>query len=132
MDYGPLVSEEIAAGEDLIREVDKILPIATAFWLRASDEGQRFLYLASDELTDENAREMAAKKFRLVNGLRSPDLDPFRVRLIRSNDPRARAALELVERFPSLMPTRLGGSLFGGSMIDDLYLYATPRHQAAS
>ena len=62
----------------------------------------------------------------MVSMMRSPYLDPFRVKLIKGNDPLALAAVDMNQRFPGSMPTRLGGASFGGLSVDDVYLYPSP------
>jgi hypothetical protein len=123
MDQGPLVIEEIDAGADLAREFDRYKPVKAAFWLKASDEEQRYLYLASDGIDDTNFDVAYGEILRLVNQLQSPHLDPFRVKVISGRDPLARAATEINERFPARIPTRFGGRLFGGISVDDVYIY---------
>ena len=36
------------------REFDKYGPVKVAFWLKASDTEQRYLYIASDQIADTN------------------------------------------------------------------------------
>jgi hypothetical protein len=50
-------------------------------------------------------------------------LDPFQVKLIPTNDPLAKAALEIHHRFPGRMATRFGGKSFGGMGVDGVYIY---------
>ncbi len=52
MDYGPLVREEIEEGAKLAREFDHYAPLKAAFWLKASDDDHRYLYLTSDQIDD--------------------------------------------------------------------------------
>src|SRR5204863_8074212 len=54
MDQGPLVAEQIDAGARLAAEVQTFKPLDAAFWLRASEDGHWFLYLASHEIDDSN------------------------------------------------------------------------------
>ena len=119
MDYGPLVAEEIDAGAELVRQFDQYEPVAAAFWLKASDEEYRYLYIASEQ--PDGITAAYREVFRLAS--RSPVLDPFRVKLIGVANPLAQAALEIHARFPALLPTRLGGMSFGGQSADDVYVY---------
>ena len=54
MDHGPLVSEQIDAGARFLYEFQKHLPLQSAFWLKDSEQGGWYLYLASEQITDEN------------------------------------------------------------------------------
>ena len=40
MDQGQLVSEEIDAGAELVRRLDRYVPVKAAFWVKDSEEGQ--------------------------------------------------------------------------------------------
>jgi hypothetical protein len=126
MDQGPLVIEEIEAGAQLVREFDRYAPVKAAFWLKASDEDQRYLYLASDRIDDTNFDLAYGEVLRVAGEIQSPYLDPFRVMVISGDDPLALAAAELNNRFPGRLPTRFGGTRFGGLTVDDVYIYPSP------
>ncbi len=121
---GSLVREETDAGAELVREFDKDRPVAAAFWVKASDEEQRYLYIASERIDDTNVGLAYREVLRLTGELDSPYLDPFRVKVISATDPLARAAMEIHRRFPGSMPTCFGGRSFGGICVDDVYIYA--------
>jgi len=126
MDQGPLVVEEIDAGAELVREFDQYESVKAAFWLKASDEEQRYLYLASDRIDDTNFDVAYGEVLRLASKMRSPYLDPFRVKVIGGEDPLTLAALDINRRFPGRMATRFGGKSFGGLSVDDVYIYPSP------
>ena len=48
MDQGPLVIEQIDAGARFLAEFEKKIPVMAAFWLKASEEGSWYLYVASE------------------------------------------------------------------------------------
>ena len=54
MDQGPLVTEQIDAGSRLIKAFDRYAPVQAAFWVKEGEDGQWFLYLASDRIDDSN------------------------------------------------------------------------------
>ncbi|MBL8800174.1 MAG: hypothetical protein JNM56_40200 [Planctomycetia bacterium] len=126
MDQGPLVMEEIDAGAELVRAFDKYAPVEVAFWLKASDEEQRYLYIASDQIKDTNLGAAYGEVLRLAQRLSSPYLDPFRVKLISAANPLAQAATEIHRRFPGRLATRFGGRLWGRVSVDDVYIYPSP------
>lgn len=132
MDQGPLVIQEIDAGEELVRAFDKYEPVKAAFWVKASDEEHRYLYIASDGINDTNFDVAYGEVLRLASKMQSPYLDPFRVKLISAEDPLAKAAVALNERYPGPARTRFGGKSFGGISVDDVYIYPSPLPAAAS
>ena len=126
MDQGPLVNEEIDAGAELARQFDKYEPVKAVFWLKASDDPHRFLYIASERINDKNFDVAYGEVLRLVDIMRSPYLNPFRVKVIGAADPLAKAAVDINQRFPSRMANRFRGESFGGISVDDVYIYPTP------
>ncbi len=52
-----------------------------------------------------------------------PYFDPFRVKLIETSDPLAQAALEIHRRYPGHKPIRYQDLMFGGTSVEELYLY---------
>lgn len=126
MDQGQLVIDEIDAGAELAREFDKYEPVKVAFWLKASDEVHRYLYIASERIDDTNSDLAYGEVLRLANKIQSPYLDPFRVKVISAEDPLAKATVDIHKRFPGRMATRFGGESFGGISVDDVYIYPSP------
>ena len=123
MDQVPLVSEQIDAGTKFLGEFQKYLPIQAAFWLKETEEGDWSLYVASEQITDDNFDVVYGEVLRIAGQLRDPWFDPFQVKVIGANDPLAQAALDIQRRFPGRMPTRFHGNIFGGVSVDEVYVY---------
>jgi hypothetical protein len=123
MDQGQLVSEETDAGGELVRRLDKYVPVRAAFWVKDSEEGHWYLYIASDQINDTNLGSAYGQVLRLAGELASPYFDPFLVKLIPTSDPLAQAALDIHRRYPGRMSTRFGGTSFGGMGVDGVFLY---------
>ncbi|MGA2702755.1 MAG: hypothetical protein ABSH35_16890 [Isosphaeraceae bacterium] len=126
MDQGPLVIEQIDAGARFLAEFEKKIPVMAAFWLKASEEGSWYLYVASDEFNYNNLDVGYREVLRLAGELRDPNFDPFQVKLIKPGHPLAKAALDVLQRFPGRMATRLHRRNFGGVSVDEVYIYPTP------
>lgn len=123
MDQRSLVIEEIDAGEELVRRLDKITPVQAAFWIKDSEEGQWYLYIALDQIDDANLGVAYGEVLRLAGEMASPHLDPFQVKLIPASDPLAQTALSIHRRYPGNRPTRFGGNNFGGMSVEGVYIY---------
>ncbi|WP_309379257.1 hypothetical protein [Paludisphaera borealis] len=123
MDQKILVRDEIEAGANFIRTVNEAFPIQAAFWLYDTYEGQWFLYLASDRITDANTRKGYSHVLEAYNESPSLYLDPFQVKLISLKSPLAQEALTTYERYPSTTVKRINGWDFGGLTISGGYLY---------
>jgi hypothetical protein len=126
MDQEPLVIEQIEAGKRFIDEFDKYVPVGAAFWLKASEDSGWYLYIASDQITDENFDVAYGEVARLARKIADPNLDLFQVKLIGVRDPFVRAALDLYRRYPARIPTRIRGRQFGGMSVEEVYLYPPP------
>ena len=126
MDQGPLVKEQIDAGNKLLAEFERLVPVQAAFWLRTSEEDSWYLYITSDQFKDKNVDVAYGEVLRLAGEMRDPNFDPFRVKLIRSSHPLAKAALDILRRFPGRMATHFNGRNFAGVSVDGVYIYPTP------
>ena len=123
MDQEPLVVEETDAGAELVRRLDKSVPVKVAFWVKLSEEGQWYLYIASEQINELKLDDAYGEVLRLADEMASPYLDAFRVKLIPSSDPLAEAAMDVHRRYPGRMATRFGGKDFGGLGVDGVYIY---------
>jgi hypothetical protein len=124
MDSSPLVTEEIDAGAEFVHRFEAQMPVKVAFWLKAADDDYRYLCVAPEQF--DGTMPFYEQVVRVAAPLRSPWFDASRVRLIRPDRPLAKAASDIQQRFPALMPTRLSNTLLGDVFADDIYIYAPP------
>jgi hypothetical protein len=132
VDQGPLVKEEIEAGADLVREFDKYAPIKVAFWLKASDDPYRYLYLVSERIGHADVRDAYGEVVRIGHQMTSGDFNLFRTKIVTADDPLAQAAAAIQDRYPHQLGRRFGGTPFGDVFADDIYIYPTPLPAAVS
>jgi hypothetical protein len=125
MDQGPLVTDQIDAGAKFLGAFKKHTPVQNAFWLKDSDDGEWSLYVASDKITDDNFDVAYGEVVRIASELQDPFFDPFQVRLIGADDPLAKAASGIRQRYPG-RGVRLQGKVFGDFPACELYLYPSP------
>jgi len=126
MDQGPLVTEQIEAGARFLREFHKSYPVKAAFWLKDSEEGVWWLYVASDQITDDNFDVAYGEVGRVSDVLRDPWFDLMQVKVIGEDHPLAKAAAEALLAYPGRIPLRLRGVSFGGVFADEVYIYPSP------
>jgi hypothetical protein len=126
MDKSPLVTEQIDAGEWLVREFSKRIPVQAAFWLRERDSGDWYLYLGSDQINDSNFDHAYGEVLRVVAPQQSLWVDPFQVKVIALDAPVAKAALDVMRKYSGKAPTRYHGRHFGGLSVDEVYIYPLP------
>lgn len=126
MDKSPLVTEQIEAGEWLIREFNLRIPVQAAFWLRERDSDEWYFYLASDQINDSNFDHGYREVLRLVRPPKSLWIDPFQVKVIGIDDRLAKAALDVMTKYTGNTPMRYHGRQFGGLSVDEAYIYSLP------
>ena len=114
MDQGPLVIDQIDAGARFLGEFQKYVPLKTAFWLKESDGGEWSLYVASDQITDDNFDVAYGEVARIAGQIHDPYFDVFQVKVIGADDPLALAALDAKRGHPGPVVRRLHGKVFGG------------------
>jgi hypothetical protein len=126
MDQGPLVIEQIEAGAKLVDAFHRRTPLQAAFWLKESEDGQWFLHLASDQISDSNFDLAYGEVLRLLGP--GPDmwLDPFQVKVTGTDDSVAKAVLAIQQKYPDRLPTRLRNRSLGGVSVDEVYIYSIP------
>lgn len=126
MDQSPLVNDQIDAGARFLGEFRKYIPVKAAFWLKESDEGEWNLYVASDQITDDNFDVVYGEVLRIAGHLHDPRFDPFQVKLLGGDAPLAEAALDLNRRCPGPVATHVQGRMFGGLPLEEAYIYPSP------
>ena len=114
--------EQIEAGARFLGEFQKVVPIQSAFWVKEYDASDWFLYVASDQITDDNFDTWYGEVLRIAMPQRDPWFDPFCVKLIGADHPLAKKAAEMHQRFPG----RVGGSGSWPSPAERVYLYPSP------
>jgi hypothetical protein len=126
MAEGPLVTEEINAGARFLAAFQKYRPVLSAFWLKDGDEGVWYLYVASDQITDDNFDVAYGEVIRVANTLRDPEFDVFRVKVIGADHPVAQGVQELRRHYPGRTRFHPDGTRFGVVSVEDLYVYPSP------
>jgi hypothetical protein len=126
MDQGPLLADQIRAGEGLISSFQAYAPLLAAFWLKLADDGNWFLYLASDQFTSSNTRQTYAEVLRLVPPETDYWLDPFQVKVAGADHPIVRDIVEMRKHSLPGRPIRLDGTLVGGQFATGGYVYPLP------
>jgi hypothetical protein len=126
MDQGPLVTEQTDAGAWLIHEFNKYAPVQAAFWLKESEDGQWFLYLVSDRINDSNFDLAYGEVLRIVGKGPNLWLDPFQVKVTGVDDPVAKAVMDMQQKYPGSLATRIRNRQLGGLSVEEAYIYPLP------
>ena len=129
MDQAPLVIDELEAGVEFIRRLNAYQRVAAACWLRPDEDSDRYLHVAIDGLTDDKMDAAYADVGRVADEMTDHYIDRFRVKVNSTNDRIAKAVLDIYRRYRAPIPTRFKSSDFGGTAVDEVYVYPPLRAQ---
>ena len=124
MDQATLVGNQIEDASRLIEQLRQDnFDIAAAFWVKTADDGQWFLYIASDAVDKLGLSNAYRAVLRTIG--RMPDLwiDPLDVKLISPAKPMARDVVKIQKDYAKTIPTRYRGSQLGKVSIENAYIY---------
>ena len=88
--------------------------------------------MASDQITDDNFDTWYGEVVRIAMPQRDPWFDPFCVKLIGADDPLAKTAAAMHQRFPGPISTHFGGSGVWPPFVERVYLYPSPLPASAA
>jgi hypothetical protein len=129
MDQALLVEDIIDGGRKLIDALSQDgFPVTAAAWLRETDGGQWYLYLASP-VVDSIGRTAAYRQFQHSFRRVGPSLGfgPFEVRLIPTDDPVAQAVKMSQSQYSGPIDTWRGVNQFGGVPVESVFVYGARR-----
>ena len=124
MDRTELVVEQCDEGERLVEQLQTDeFNIEAAAWIKTSDDGQWFLYLAS-KMVDEKGLAAAYRVVQAaIRQMSRRYLDPFDVKLVSASHPLVSDVQKIYERFPARIQTQFGGAQLGGMSIVEALIY---------
>ncbi len=131
MDTSPLVTDEINAGAEFLKQLHNYQPVMAGCWLRETEDEERYLYAVLDGLTDNKTGNAYLEVLRVTQQMKDHYIDPFRVKVIGNDHPIAKALAEHYRRYPGPIPTRPSGRVFAGSGFVEVYIYPPLTGKAA-
>ena len=127
MDQAILVENQIDDGQTLIDLLVKGgFNVTAACWLRTSEEGQWFLYIASKDVDAGGRGAGYAAMHGAIKQMTDPWLSIFEVKFIGAEEPIARDLLDLQRERQGKLPARLRRSRLGNLAVEEVYLYPPP------
>lgn len=133
MDQNPLVNEYRDTGEAIARKcADAGIDVTAAFWVKPSEDGQWYLYLASRDVEDRGLGEAFRRVLAAIRQINPPpQIDTLgNLKLIGATNPITRDILSIQSRYPASLSTWYRGRQLGNMAIDEAYLYR-PRQVSA-
>jgi hypothetical protein len=127
MAQAALVEMQIKEGQTLIeRLTHEGVEVTAAAWVKESDSGDWYLYLATPLVSEDEGKREAYRRVNAVirkmeeEGFR---MDPFAKKVIGPHDPIARDMAAHCQARPGGPPTRFGGSRLGELEVEEAYIY---------
>jgi hypothetical protein len=124
MDTELLVENQIDDGWKLIAEIIRSgFDVTVAFWVRTSEEGLWFLYIASNSVDPERIGDAYRTVYACLSRIPGSKIQISEIKLISASNPIARDALSARNRYPGRLPTRYHGNRLGSIAIEEAYIY---------
>jgi hypothetical protein len=134
MDKTTLVEGQIDDGQKLIaRLAENGIAVTAASWMKESDGGRWYLYLATPLVSDDEGTRPAYRRINaVIRALPEPlGFSPFQIKAVGSAGAIAQAIEDFQRRHPVRYPLPYGGPSLGGVSIDAAYVYPAPVVTAA-
>ena len=124
MDTELLVENKIEDGDALIRQLIRDqFEVRVAFWVKRTEEGLWYLYIASSSVSAEKLNEAYRNVYAALSKIPECSVSPSEIKIITATDPIAREAVALRDRNPSREPKRYHGMRLGNLTTEELCIY---------
>ena len=126
MDTDLLVENKIEDGTALIRQLTlDQFSVTVAFWVRRTETGMWYLYIASSSVSAEKLNEAYKIVYAALSVIPECSVFPSEIKVITSTDPIARAAVALRDRNPNPIrePKFYRGIRLGNLTTEELCVY---------
>ena len=126
MDQETLVGELIDDGKKFIeRLVAEGVPVTAAFWVKESENGRWYFYIATPLVPKEGGTREAYGRINAVfRQMPEPfGIDPFQIRAVSPSSPVGEAVVYWQKRYPGKGPFRYPGYRLGDVNIEGAYIY---------
>jgi hypothetical protein len=125
MDTQTLVDDRIQAGQRFITLlVQKNFEVIVACWVRTSEEGDWFLYIASGEVDRKGLAEAYREAYGVLEELDVPWIASSQLKLVRSDDPIVADVQETRHLLAAEFPTVSHRPQLGEISTQEVYIYA--------
>jgi hypothetical protein len=126
MDQETLVGELIDDGKRFLeRLVAEGMPVTAGFWVKETENGRWYLYIATP-LVPEDGGTLEAYGWIVDVFRQMPEpfgLEPDRIRAVSPSSPVGEAVVDLLKRYPGRGPIRYPGYRLGDVSVEAAYIY---------
>jgi hypothetical protein len=126
MDQGTLVTQQLEDGKRLLQRLaEEGIAVTAACWVKESESGRWYLYIASPLVGEDGATKQAYRRILpLVRQMPQPFwVDPFDVKAVAPSAPLAEAVARLYKGYPGTGPLRYDDYRLGDVSVEGAYVY---------
>jgi hypothetical protein len=124
MDTYALVEEMIEEGRRFVAQLRlKRFDTTAAFWVKTSDEGRWFLYVASKAFDERGPAAAYRDAYSILREMQPSWLSMSEIKLVGADNPIARDVVALRDRHTGRIPARYRGPTVGNLTIEEAYIY---------
>ncbi len=124
MDHELLVNEQIEDGKVLLAGlVHDGFDVTVAFWVRTSEEGLWYLYIGSTSVRTMSLADAYRVVYGALRRVPNTQISISSIKIIDADNPVARSAIEVRDRYPARLPTRYNGTKLGNMSVEEAYIY---------
>jgi hypothetical protein len=127
MDQAALVEMQVRDGQRLVERLAREgVAVTAAAWVKETESGQWYLYLATPLVSEDGAKRAAYRRVNAVIREMQPEgfeLDPFVIKVIRPHDPTATDILAHGGSRAGRTATWFQGSRLGALAVEAAYIY---------
>src|SRR3954462_9877886 len=110
MDTELLVDERVDDGRRLLSELVRSgFDVTAAFWIKTSEEGLWFLYIASAAVSQGKVGDAYGAVYAAMSRLPHPSISLSDIKLVAPDNPIAADAISIRDRYAARIPTRYNG-----------------------
>jgi len=122
-----LVENQIDDGKRIVDQlISDGFEVTAAFWVKTAEEGLWHLYIASPLVKAEKPGEAYPALYASLSKIPGLWAQLAGIKLVKSTNPVARGAKEILDRYPARIPTRYRRPQLGGLAIEEAYIYPSP------
>ncbi|HEX5445926.1 MAG TPA: hypothetical protein VFW87_19010, partial [Pirellulales bacterium] len=105
MDTITLVENQVEDGEKLLALLaENGFSVLAASWVKTSEEGRWFLYIASEEVDRKRLATAYREVYSLLDAIPDSWISMSEIKLIGRNNPITKDLLEISRRYPGRLP----------------------------
>ena len=117
---GHQIDDGLRLKEELVADGGSV---TLAFWAKSAEDGQWFLYIATDSLERDGPAAAYRAVYDTVRKLGNIRVGMSEIKLVAPNSPIVKNILSALARHPGPLPVQFTGEMLGDSSVEEVYVY---------